>query len=209
MRVRRAGRFVGEVDYEGAPDEGGAGDLLDGLAVRVKMRGGIDVGAHLFLISSFALPCAQQQISPKPTTISTAPASDHPAPAPSVSESGTVLQVQKTAKRFQLLPNPIEATDALWRAYANNRLAASSIRKRDKKAEAEGYESPESDDDDWFVRDDSIHVLRSIRRTMRGLEEQMLLPDGVLQKSVAVLNCEAAFEEADDVSTHTKKLLLR
>ncbi|KAJ7198967.1 hypothetical protein GGX14DRAFT_664612 [Mycena pura] len=112
----------------------------------------------------------------------------------------------KTAKRFQLLHNPIEATDALWRAYANNRLAASSIRKRDEKAEAEGYESPESDDDDWFVRDDSIHVLRSIRRTMRGLEEQMLLPDGVLQKSVAVLNCEAAFdsEEADDKSGVSK-----
>ncbi|KAJ7211611.1 hypothetical protein GGX14DRAFT_623156 [Mycena pura] len=123
--------------------------------------------------------------------MSTAPASDHPAPAPCVSESGTVLQ--KTARRFQLLPNPIEATDALWRAYANNRLTASSIRKRDKKAEAEGYESPESDD--WFVRDDSIHVLRSIR------EEEMLLPDGVLQKSVAVLNCEAAFEEADDPRT--------
>ncbi|KAJ7228284.1 hypothetical protein GGX14DRAFT_612032 [Mycena pura] len=93
----------------------------------------------------------------------------------------------------------MEATDALWRAHANNRLAASSICKRDK-AEAEGYESPKSDDD-WFVRDDSVHVLRLIRRTMRGLEEEMLLPDGILQKSVAVLNCEAVFEEADDPRT--------
>ncbi|KAJ7114164.1 hypothetical protein C8R43DRAFT_1078497 [Mycena crocata] len=117
-----------------------------------------------------------------------------------VSEPGSVLQ--KAAKRFAL-HNPIEATDELWRAYSNNRLAAWSIRRRDKKAEAEGYQSPESDDD-WdymYPRDDTIHVFRSIRRTLRALEEGMTFPDGVLQKSVAVLSCEAGFEESWDPRT--------
>ncbi|KAJ7125326.1 hypothetical protein C8R44DRAFT_782867 [Mycena epipterygia] len=106
-----------------------------------------------------------------------------PQPAP-VSEPGTVLQ--KTAKRFQL-HNPIAATDALWRAYANNRLAARGIRKCDKKAEV--------------AADDTIYVLRSIRRTMRELEDEMGLPDGILQKSVVLLSCEAAFEESYDPRT--------
>jgi hypothetical protein len=118
-----------------------------------------------------------------------------PVPVPE-----TVLQ--KAAKRFQL-HNPIEATDALWRAYSNNRLAAWAIRKRDKEAEKEGYESPDSDDNFMMYRDDAIHVFRSIRRTMRELEEEMGFPDGLLQKSVAVLSCNAAFEEADDVSVRS------
>ncbi|KAF7362407.1 hypothetical protein MVEN_00587900 [Mycena venus] len=118
-----------------------------------------------------------------------------PVPVPE-----TVLQ--KAAKKFQLY-NPIEATDELWRAYANNRLAAWAIRKRDKEAEKPGYESPDSDDNFtvYFQRDDTIHVFRSIRRTIRELEEEMGFPDGLLQKSIAVLSCDAAFEEAYDPRT--------
>jgi hypothetical protein len=86
--------------------------------------------------------------------------------------------LQKAAKRFQL-HNPIEATDALWRAYSNNRLAAWAILKRDKEAEKEGYESPDSDDNFMMYRDDAIHVFRSIRRTMRELEDEMGFPDGL------------------------------
>ncbi|KAJ7658520.1 hypothetical protein B0H17DRAFT_1337671 [Mycena rosella] len=82
-------------------------------------------------------------------------------------------------------------------------LVQSEPGSRDRKAEAEGYESPESDDD-WaymYPRDDTIHVFRSIRRTLRALEGEMGLPGGLLQKSVAVLSCEAGFEEAWDPRT--------
>ncbi|KAJ6491659.1 hypothetical protein C8R47DRAFT_436296 [Mycena vitilis] len=131
------------------------------------------------------------------TSVATDP---QPVPVPE-----TVLQ--KAAKRF-LLHNPIEATDALWRAYSNNRIAGWAMRKHDKLVEKDGYESPESDDNFAMVyRDDSNYVFRSIRRTVRELEDEMELPDGLLQKSIAVLSCEAAFEEADDprtVSTLTR-----
>ncbi|KAJ7496656.1 hypothetical protein FB451DRAFT_1119558 [Mycena latifolia] len=130
-------------------------------------------------------------------------AANDPQPPPvSDPASCSTSVLQKAAKRFQL-HNPVEATDALWRAYSNNRLAGWAMRKRDKVAEAEGYESPDSDDD-WpymYPRDDTIHVLRSVRRTLRELEDEMDLPDGLLQKSVAVLFCDAGFEEAYDPRT--------
>ncbi|KAJ7179543.1 hypothetical protein C8R46DRAFT_987320 [Mycena filopes] len=128
--------------------------------------------------------------------------SDAAIPLDSQSVAETVLE--KARKRF-LLHNPIEATDALWRAYSNNRLAAWTIRKCHKKAEKAGYESPDSDDGENMSlamnRNDTIYVLRSIRRTMRQLEEEMGLPDTLLQKSVAVLLCNAGFEEADNPRT--------
>ncbi|KAJ7727939.1 hypothetical protein B0H16DRAFT_1428811 [Mycena metata] len=131
-----------------------------------------------------------------------ASATEGSQPTDSPPDTETVLQ--KAGKRF-LLHNPIEATDALWRAYSNNRLAAWTIRKSHKKAEQAGYESPDSDDDEnmrlAFSRNDTIYVLRSIRRTLRELEDEMGLPDTLLQKSVAVLDCDAGFEEADDPRT--------
>jgi hypothetical protein len=109
----------------------------------------------------------------------------------------TVLQ--KTAKRFAL-HNPVEATDALWMAYGNNRIWATQIQKREKKAEAPGYESPESEDEYIYGTPDFIYVLRSARRALRELETDFNVAEGVLQKSVTVLSCDAQFEESYDVS---------
>ncbi|KAK0245280.1 hypothetical protein EDD85DRAFT_783227 [Armillaria nabsnona] len=90
----------------------------------------------------------------------------------------------------------VPSTPARWRAYAGNRAAADKKRLRDRKAEKPGYESPESDGDEWDVFNDSIYFLCSIRRTMRELEGELQLPSQSPQKGCKVLWCNAAFEES-------------
>ncbi len=121
------------------------------------------------------------------------------ADPPDAQPAPVVSFLDKATKAFRL-HHPVPSTPARWRAYAGNRAAADKIRLRDRKAEKPGYESPESDGDEWDVFNDSIYFLRSIRRTMRELEGELQLPAQSLQKGCKVLWCKAAFEESYNVS---------
>lgn len=104
------------------------------------------------------------------------------------------------ATRAYMLHNPVEATELQWKKYAMNRTAADKMRIWDKKAAKRGYESPDSEDEFEYGEDESIYILRSIRRTLRGLEEEIGLPDMTLQKACKLLYFDGCFEEAYDVS---------
>ncbi len=114
------------------------------------------------------------------------------ADPPDARPAPVVSFLDKATKAFRL-HHPIPSTPARWRAYAGNRAAADKIRLRDRKSEMPGYESPESDGDEWDIFNDSIYLLRSI-----------------LQKGCKLLWCNAAFEESYNVSmaSHSRIIFL-
>lgn len=65
-----------------------------------------------------------------------------------------------------------------------------------------GYESPDSDGDDYDGRDSDVDiVLKNIRRPLRAIEEELEYKARTLQSAARVLRCTAACEELDDPRT--------
>lgn len=133
---------------------------------------------------------------------STPTASAPPAPsttftAPPKLTAAEYLEKLKVAFK---LHEPIAATPARWKAYHFNRAFADKIRLRDRKSEKKGYESPDSDGEEWDVPGDTIYLLRSIRRTLRRLEKQAALSPRSLQNGAKLLWFTGFFEESYNVS---------
>ncbi|KAK0207919.1 hypothetical protein DFS33DRAFT_1271307 [Desarmillaria ectypa] len=117
--------------------------------------------------------------------------------------------LDKATKVFHLY-SPVPSTPVRWRVYARNRAAADKIRLRDRKSEKSGYESLESDSDEWDIPNDYIlFFLPFICRTMPELEGKLQLPAQSLKKGCEVLWCNAAPGEPynhrlQDLYAHSK-----
>ena len=108
------------------------------------------------------------------------------------------------AARVFPLHNPIPATEKEWHAYAINRYRAIKVAKTmNVFSNKKGYESPDSDGDDFDFNgwgQDHLWVLRSIRRQSRTIEQELGYENKVLQSAMRVLYCDASFEEMYEVS---------
>ena len=108
-----------------------------------------------------------------------------------------------SAKVFPL-HNPVTANEKDWHAYAINRYKAIKVSKTmNVFPKRKGYESPDSDGDDFdysSMGQDHTWVLRSIRRQARKIEQELGYEDKVFQSAMRVLYCDASFEEMYEVS---------
>jgi hypothetical protein len=101
-------------------------------------------------------------------------------------------------------------TEQHWEIYTANRLAAEKKfpGPKEKKSRSPSGEEDSDDQDDvgeddaWrFGNDDTIFVLRLIRRNMNKLEDEICLEKRVLQQGFRLIACDAVFENEDNVST--------
>jgi len=99
------------------------------------------------------------------------------------------------AQTLFVLCNPEPTTERGWAAYIANRLGASHFRG--------GTTSEEFSDDE---EDSVVCIQKAIKTILTKLGEEMGLEDDVLLHSFRILDCDAEYDEDEEVRTQLPSL---